>query len=102
MMQTICPLAAAEPIKLSHLTWTHEKERERKEFSSGLHVWVGCEGGILRCFKKSLVQSRVGCDHTNHWKGGERRIISRENDWLVPLSLQLRVQERERAIGLAV
>ncbi len=55
--------------------------------------------GVL---KKSPVHSRVGCDHTNHWKGGERRIISRENDWLVPVSLQLRVQERERAIGLAV
>lgn len=47
-MQTICPLAAAGPIKLSH-----EKERMReKSFSSGLHVWVGCGGGILRCFKK--------------------------------------------------
>jgi len=95
-MQSICPLAAAGPIKLSP-----EKE---KEFSSGLHVWVGCGGGGGQVFSgvlKSLWYSRVGCDHTNHSNGGERRIIPRENDWSA-LFLSNYVQERGRAIGSAM
>ncbi len=57
MMQSICPLAAAGPIKLSL-----EKERE-KEFSSGLHVWVGCGGGqVFSGVLKKKVSGRVEWD----------------------------------------